>query len=271
MPSEDELNIYYENGFPYSAGLHNEEIIRKRSRIILKKINQLAPYARSLCDVGSGYGFFIDEAKKQGYRSLGIEPCKTLVDYEKTHLHSQSFNGTLEEFVKKFGKQFDVVTCIHVIEHIPHVKKFTSLLFRLVKPGGIVYLETPNADSHLLYAEKNNYTFLTPPEHVWIFSQMGISALFPSNTEIVHSHTYSYPEHFMGILKALFFRSSLKTAETNAANNGTKKDATTREQLHNHWKRLSYCVFDKTLAPLFTHVLNLYHKGSILELYIKKK
>jgi len=36
-------------------------------------------------------------------------------------------------------------------------------------------------------------------------------------------------------------------------------------------KQLSVLLFDRLLAPLFTGLLNLHHKGSILELYIKKK
>jgi ubiquinone/menaquinone biosynthesis C-methylase UbiE len=40
--------------------------------------------------------------------------------------------------------QFDIIFSIHVIEHVGHVKDYLDELFRVLKPGGIVFLDFPN-------------------------------------------------------------------------------------------------------------------------------
>ncbi len=288
MPTQKILAAYYANQFSYSDGLINEGIIRTRGKIIVSKLHQLDPLAKTLCDIGSGYGFFLDEAQKKGAKVFGIEPSQQLVHYAFRKYAIKSFLGTLEEYMKENREQFDVVTCIHVIEHVTEPKNFVFDLLRLVKPGGILFIETPNSDSHLLYAERENYTFLIPPHHLWIFSKESIKELLPENSRIIFSNTYSYSEHLMGIIKQrlssraksrdLASEMSEKFAEFTLSNAEgldfralpAGRSAMPRNDNIGIKKRLSYFLLDRLFAPLFTGFLNLYHKGSILELYIKK-
>ncbi len=274
MPTQKILTEYYANQFSYTDGLINENIIRIRGKIILRKLHQLAPLAKTLCDIGSGYGFFLDEARKRGICVFGVEPSRQLVHHAFKEYSINSFLGTLEEFVRKRRRQFDVVTCIHVIEHVPKPKHFICNLLKLVKPRGLLYIETPNADSHLLYVERENYTFLIPPHHLWIFSKESIKKLLPENFQIIHANTYSYPEHLMGIVKRTVKNLASKTSEkthTKFILSNVEGLDPSDNHLRMTQKRLSYFLFDRLLAPLFTGLLNAYHKGSILELYIKKK
>ncbi len=264
LPSVNKLHSYYSKKFEYKDGLLNEAIIRKRSRAILKQIKKIYPSAKTLCDVGSGYGFFLDEAKNK-YEVTGIEPSKQLAHFADKNYHTSIYIGELKEYIRAQNKQFDVVTCIHVIEHVTDPKEFISLLLRLVAPKGILYIETPNSDSHLLYVEKEQYTFLLPPQHLWLFSQESIKALLPKKILIKHVHTYSYPEHFMGIVKRLI--KGKKDVDNNIYKQTNTKIDNSSMSLK---KRFSYLLLDQLLAPLFTGILNLYHKGSILELYINK-
>lgn len=264
LPSNRQLQKYYSKQFTYQDGLKNEDIIRKRARIILKKVRQFAPHVKTICDVGSGYGFFLDEAKKQQYKLFGIEPSEELVFHAHSNYQIRCFTGSLDEYINKEPTQFDLVTCIHVVEHIRKPKKFISQLLKLIKPGGILFIETPNSDSHLLYVEKGDYTFLIPPDHLWLFSKNSFKYLCKKST-IISVNTYSYSEHFMGIIKKLLGR----TKNTN--NVLTNNTLNIRIFRVRKTKRIIfYYLFDKILAPLFTRLLNIHHKGSILELYIRK-
>ena len=291
IPPEKQLSTYYSRQFSYTDGLVNETIIRRRSTIILTKLRHLSPYSGSICDVGSGYGFFLDQAQKNGFKVLGIEPSKQLVDYACSHFSIPSFKGTLADYLHSDPKQFDIVTCIHVLEHITHPDIFISNLLRLVKPGGILFIETPNSDSHLLYAEKHNYTFLIPPEHVWLFSRYSFIYLLPKTTDIVYVNTYSYSEHLMGILKkmkddihrvilsdSVYIRRIYIGRSFGLSPQDDSRASSRMIQKNNIYKigsairkNFSYFLIDRLLAPLFTGILNVYHKGSILELYIRKK
>ena len=272
LPSQNQLNSYYSKQFSYTDGFLNESVIRNRSSSVLNILKRYAPHAKTLCDVGSGYGFFLDEAQKAGYSTLGIEPSKKLALHAQKRYSISIYRGSLEHYINNEKRRFDVVTCIHVIEHVPHPKQFISQLLKLVKPGGILFLETPNSDSHLLYAEKEQYTFLIPPDHLWLFSHYSIQSILPHNFEIIFRNTYSYSEHFMGIMKSV--GKQLLPHSPSNKNEILKQvpyDTHIKPQALSVSKKLKYYFFDCLIAPLFTGMLNQYHKGSILELCIRKK
>ena len=274
LPSQTKLNSYYERQFSYSDGLKNEVVIRKRSQMILKQLKHLAPNSKTICDVGSGYGFFLDEAQYRRYDVFGIEPSQVLASHGIKKYKLSIFIGNLKEYIFGKPKQFDIVTCIHVIEHVSNPKEFITLLLKLVKPNGILFLETPNSDSHLLYTEKDQYTFLIPPDHLWLFSRYSIQKMLPQRMQIVKINTYSYSEHFMGIFKQILNRQNSLSKNTSMFRNINKKNSELDKKssfLIQLRKKLFYYFFDKGLAPIFTVLLNQYHKGSILELYIKNK
>ena len=270
LPSQKILHDYYAKQFLYCDGLSNKDIIQKRSVKILKKLVSITPYAKTLCDVGSGYGIFLHEARLKGYKTVGIEPSLVLAKFAKKIFHVTSFVGTLEKYVQNKHAQFDIVTCIHVIEHVAFPKQFISHLLRLVKPGGVLYIETPNADSHLLYAEKDKYTFFLPPDHLWVLSKTSFLYLLSTKVQCVSVTTYSYSEHLMGIVKKILkpVLHYSDTVDKIKLSNGSNRFNTTEKNTFS--KQIRYLLFDKLLAPLFTGLLNLHHKGSILELYIKK-
>src|SRR3989344_3234667 len=62
-PKFAQISNYYLKNFKYAAGKVNEKIIRSRAKKILKNLIKLSPTGKSLLDVGSGYGYFLDEAK----------------------------------------------------------------------------------------------------------------------------------------------------------------------------------------------------------------
>ena len=292
------LKEYYSKQFSYDDGLQNEKVIRSRSNIILRKIKQLHPLAKTLCDVGSGLGFFLNEAKHFGFEVTGIEPSKQLAQFSKQNYSLSPFIGGLKDYISIHHNKFDIVTCIHVIEHVVNPKRFITSLLKLVKPGGLLYLETPNSDSHLLYTEKESYTFLIPPDHLWLFSLDSIKNILPKKTEIINISTYTYSEHVMGIMKRIIrnlchferIRQAHRKLREKSRPTGRNKNAeftlsnaegldfsdiprndNLYEKIVNLRKKIFYYLFDKAIAPLFIGIVNLYHKGSILELYIRKK
>jgi SAM-dependent methyltransferase len=69
---------------------------------------------------------------------------------------------------------FDVVTMIELIEHVTTPDVFLAAAARWLRPGGLLYLTTPNANSlnrRLLGLE---WSVVSPPEHQTIWSPRGI-------------------------------------------------------------------------------------------------
>lgn len=281
-PSQDIIR-YYKQQFTYSAGGLNEKLIRQRAKLIIGQLLLLNPKGKTLIDIGSGYGFFVNEARRHGLSAIGIEPSKKLYPTPINRIIGVNIkNVSFEQFyLKNKTSKYDFITMIHTIEHIPNPQTLILKATKLLKPGGILYLETPNLDSHLFYTEKFNYTFLTPPDHIWLLSQKSFQLLLKTipNINVVKISTYSYPEHFMGIVKTVvkkYFNVILGTTlsiqgRTQESDSGCDPKIIAYQNDKSKFKKLKYLLFDQLLAPLFTPILNIGNNGSILELYIKKK
>ncbi len=190
-------------------------------------------------------------------------------------VHNLSFDNFLAKSKKK---KYDFITLIHVIEHVKNPVDMLVTAARLLNTKGLLYIETPNIDSHLFSAEKYNYTFLTPPDHLWLFSPKSFQTLLNTmpNLETVKISTYSYPEHFVGILKKIF---KAKESQTEFIRpviqeiSGLEYKSQSLNRVQHNKKlirKLKYMFFDRFVASILTPLLNFGNKGSILELYIKK-
>lgn len=271
-PEKKTIQSFYTKQYKQEAAIQREAELRNRSKIILRMFKKLNPKGKLLLDVGSGYGFFLDEAKKLNYKIFGIEPARYLYQFSKNKLKLPIANITFEEYFKKHkAKKFDFVTLIHVIEHLNQPETIIKMIGQILNKNGVLYIETPNLDSYLFYSEKQNYTFLTPPDHIFIFSQKSFKFLIPitKNLKIERISTYSYPEHFAGILKRTIKQNILTTSV-----HSDKKLDKTSECVQNNYssliKKIKFLLFDQTISPLFYKLLNIGYKGSILELYIRK-
>jgi len=199
------LKNYYQNEFDYQAALANEKRLKDQGRKILINLRALNPKGKSLLDIGSGFGFFLEEAKSAGLTAIGIEPSLKLAaatKQKKLAVVNQTFEAY---FHQRSNKKFDYITMINVLEHISDPFNWLRMASSLLNKNGILYLETPNLNSFLYRAEKDGYTFLTPPDHRWIFSLTALVNLVRniSSLKVVKVSTYSYPEHLVGIVRKI--------------------------------------------------------------------
>jgi 2-polyprenyl-3-methyl-5-hydroxy-6-metoxy-1,4-benzoquinol methylase len=122
-----------------------------------------------LLDVGSGNGSFLNVAKNLGYEAWGLEPDPLAVEFSQR----QGFNvreGTLPGSDLPFGT-FEQVTASHVLEHIHFPVAALQEIFALLKPGGRLWLTTPNFDSIGQEVFQRNWRGLESPRHVCIYTQ----------------------------------------------------------------------------------------------------
>lgn len=110
---------------------------------ILKKMNKRG----RLLDVGCATGFLLDEARKAGWEVSGVELSAWAVGYAKTKLRIETiFHGIL----KNAGypdNYFDAVIMKDSIEHLTDPVSVLIEIRRVLKPDGIICVNTPNIDS----------------------------------------------------------------------------------------------------------------------------
>ncbi len=93
------------------------------------------------------------ELEKQSWSLLHFSPSRPLkrllrkypkLDYVTTDYESQYEDCNYDiTAIPEPENRFDLIICFHVLEHIPDDRKAMEELFRIVKPGGTVLLQTP--------------------------------------------------------------------------------------------------------------------------------
>lgn len=101
-----------------------------------------------LLDIGCGNGSFLSRAQQLGFTCEGIETCEPLAQAVHTKLHCPIHSQLLSQC--EFPAQtFDVVTMYDLIEHLQDPCDDVRRVHSWLKPGGILFLLTPNDDALL--------------------------------------------------------------------------------------------------------------------------
>lgn len=117
-------------------------------------VDQLRP--RNLLDLGTLDGSFpITIAKHFGIPTVGVDLTKDgiLLAVEralKLGLNATFYQGTIEDWLEQFaaeGREFDMITCFEVIEHVKDPTRLIKLIDGVLAPGGSVLFSTPDFES----------------------------------------------------------------------------------------------------------------------------
>jgi len=118
-------------------------------------------------DVGCGNGEFMRHARDAGWIPCGCDPDPKTVEGARAEGFEIRLGG-IQSWADAAGS-FDAITMNHVIEHVhdPHAE--LAMAWRLLRPGGMIFVETPNIDAmgHLLYGPA--WRGLEPPRHLVLF------------------------------------------------------------------------------------------------------
>lgn len=123
-----------------------EQSRRVSSRRILEKIGKFKRYGNKLLDVGCSVGFLLDEAKKQGWDVCGVELSLWASNYAREKYDLEVHNCSLEK-ANLMENCFDVIVMQDTIEHLTDPKQTLERIRKLLKPTGILYINTPNINS----------------------------------------------------------------------------------------------------------------------------
>lgn len=129
----------------------------------------LFPERGRLVEIGSGLGYLLDFFRKDGWATVGIEPNEGLCRYARQVLGVDARAGTLEQAQLGAGSA-DVVTMIHVIEHVPDPASVFREVFRVLRPGGCFVVETPRYDTLMFKLLGKRERSLSCNGHIYFFT-----------------------------------------------------------------------------------------------------
>ena len=116
-----------------------------RRQFILQHTGEL--FDKEIIDVGCGGGILAESLAKLGANVIGIDMGEEPLNVAKLHALESGVSVnyekiTSEEKAQTNTAQFDVVTCMEMLEHVPDPQSIIEACSQMVKPGGYVFFST---------------------------------------------------------------------------------------------------------------------------------
>jgi 2-polyprenyl-3-methyl-5-hydroxy-6-metoxy-1,4-benzoquinol methylase len=147
---------------------------RRRAKVVTPR---LAAGAKVL-DVGCAAGFFLEVMREQGFDGWGLEVSAPIAREAQRRLGEERVHiGTLDD-APYAGGEFDLVTFWDVVEHLPDPIAVLRQARSLLKPGGLLLVETQNVESRFARLMGRRWQHFKQAEHLWHFSPSTAAALF---------------------------------------------------------------------------------------------
>jgi SAM-dependent methyltransferase len=154
-PSEAELDRAYARPYRPAGGRFSGpgDLLLRRSRAHLAtRLDALAPPGPVL-DVGAGEGVLLDALHRVGRKATGVE-------------RSSSRPDVVERDLEDVEGQWAAIVFWHSLEHLPQPAAALEHAARLLRPGGVLVIALPNADSLQCRLFGQRWFALDPPRHL---------------------------------------------------------------------------------------------------------
>jgi 2-polyprenyl-3-methyl-5-hydroxy-6-metoxy-1,4-benzoquinol methylase len=125
---------------------HKQQVQLPDNLRALAVLNEFLPARGKLLEIGSYCGFFLDQIRADGWDATGLEPFRAAADYARATFNLDIIDGALPRSDVAAGS-FDAIVMLHVIEHMPDPVASLQELRRMIRPGGMLVIETPRFDS----------------------------------------------------------------------------------------------------------------------------
>ena len=113
--------------------------IKKHAEIVRKNV----------LDIGCGGGILTESLSLSGAIATGIDMSEAAIQIAKQHAEKSEikinyFQTRTEDFTDQHKNNFDVITCMEMLEHVPDPQAIIQAASQLLKPGGFIFFSTIN-------------------------------------------------------------------------------------------------------------------------------
>lgn len=160
--------------------IENESLFRNifKKRANLLKVHLggvLDRTPRYILDIGCSNGVFLDLYKEEGWETWGVEPSGAgMRSEEKGH----RITHDVFERAKLPEDYFDLIILNHTLEHMDNPAEVLKKVYGLLKSGGIILVDVPNAGGLGARILGKYWPLRLPQEHKWQFTKESLSKLF---------------------------------------------------------------------------------------------
>ena len=173
------LNTRYETD--YDDAFHLGNVLTRILLPLRRKADHIVRHLKPenhgdrLLDIGCGNGSYLREAKRMGWDPTGLDPDPASLGVSGADGY-QVVKGILPG-IRFQTNQFDAITMSHSIEHMHFPLEALREVHRILRPGGRLWIATPNFSSIGHRRFRENWVALDPPRHLMLFTQNSLRGL----------------------------------------------------------------------------------------------
>lgn len=119
-------------------------------------------------DIGCSNGTFLDLFKEKGWQTFGVEPSASGSEAEKK---SHKISRVYFEKSAFSENYFDLVIMNHTLEHVENADVVLKKINKILKKGGVLYVDVPNAGGLGAKILGNVWPLRLPKEHNYQFTR----------------------------------------------------------------------------------------------------
>ena len=156
------------------------------------EIHTLDTKAKSILDIGSGRGWILYFLKKyfKYDRAVGTQIATNAFKFSKEKLKLEIYNKDLLEL--SLEKKFDIVSILHVLEHVEKPEEYIKKIYELLGEGGILFIEVPNYNAWARKLTGKHWLALDLKHHLFFFTPKSLTTLLNKyNFKIKKLETFS--------------------------------------------------------------------------------
>jgi SAM-dependent methyltransferase len=187
LPSERDCTHYFGEGYfedgahgGYADYLRDAPLHRTNAGRRIALLDRLVPGAagatRMLADVGCAAGFVMEAALARGWTPYGVDLSPWARRAAAGRACAAPVARRLDDLPAAPGS-LDAVTFYQSLEHMPHPRAALATASRLLRPGGVVVIETWDRGSAVARLFGRQWQQVMPPSVLYLFDRPSLTGL----------------------------------------------------------------------------------------------
>lgn len=185
---------YFEGGDSgYDTYRRQERSLRQTFTHLLGELEGRGLTGGSLLDVGCGFGYLLACAKGHFARRVGTDMSSGAVEVAR-EFGDAVYVGGIDSVPT--GERFQLISALHVLEHVYDPRGFLDDLVRRLAPGGSLVVAVPDMGSFWRVLWGRRWPSFKYPEHVAFYDSTTLRDLLESIPSIGRVERLPYPHAF---------------------------------------------------------------------------
>jgi hypothetical protein len=209
LTDEELFALYNEEfftGAEFSDYAADEKFFRKNFRLRFKELKKFLDPARHkrLLEIGSAYGFFLDEVRQEFASVQGIDITDAGVRHARERFELDVVQADF--LAHDYGAQkFDVVCMWDTIEHLRAPQLYVEKIAAHTEPGALLAVTTADVASLNARLRKRSWRMIHPPTHLHYFAPQTLARLLANyDFEVIYNRYCGFYRSFGNVAYNIF-------------------------------------------------------------------